>query len=131
MRPLRFGSVPNLANEVFNCCVCSSFSTTLWPALKIAPSFQECSEQREGETRTEAAERRILAISSIQALALDYDVGDHGILKESILLEVMATLVRQKEESPFFTSRKLVSVLFEMNHLTIAIAREALDKLAR
>lgn len=42
----------------------------------------------EGETRSQAAERRVLAVSSIQALALDYDVGDHDILKESVLLEV-------------------------------------------
>lgn len=42
----------------------------------------------EGETRSQAAERRVLAVSSLQALALDYDVGDHDILKESVLLEV-------------------------------------------
>lgn len=42
----------------------------------------------EGETRAQATERRVLAVSSLQALALDYDVGDHDILKESVLLEV-------------------------------------------
>lgn len=49
---------------------------------------QGCSRPRAKETPSEAAERRGLAVSSLQALALDYDVGDHDILKESILLEV-------------------------------------------
>lgn len=52
-------------------------------------SPQGCSRPRVGETLPEAAERRGLAVSCLQALALDYDVGDHDILKESILLEVM------------------------------------------
>lgn len=48
-----------------------------------------CSKPAEGETPAQAAERRVLAVSSLQALALDYDLGDHEILKESIMLEVM------------------------------------------
>lgn len=57
--------------------------------MDVCLSFpQECSKPREGETAAQAAERRVLAISSLQALALDYDVGDHDILKDSVLLEV-------------------------------------------
>lgn len=41
-----------------------------------------------GETDSQAAERQGLAVSALQALALDYDVGDHDILQGSILLEV-------------------------------------------
>lgn len=49
---------------------------------------KDCSRPKKGETPAHAAERRLLAVSSLQALALDYDLGDHEILKESILLEV-------------------------------------------
>lgn len=49
---------------------------------------QECSQPRTGETPSEGAERRELAVAALRALALDYDVGDHDILKGSILLEV-------------------------------------------
>lgn len=49
---------------------------------------KDCSRPKKGETPAQAAERRLLAVSSLQALALDYDLGDHEILKESILLEV-------------------------------------------
>lgn len=50
--------------------------------------LQGCSRPKKGETRAEAAERRDLAVSALQALAIDYDLGDHDILKGSILLEV-------------------------------------------
>lgn len=48
---------------------------------------------REDETPLQAEERRMLAVSSIQALALDYDIGDHEMLKGSILLKVILRTV--------------------------------------
>ncbi|CAM9143892.1 unnamed protein product [Scytosiphon promiscuus] len=56
--------------------------------------LKACSRPSNDESPAEAAERRLLAISSLQALALDYDLGDHEILKESILLEVLEPLLQ-------------------------------------
>ncbi|CAN0501201.1 unnamed protein product, partial [Ectocarpus sp. 12 AP-2014] len=56
--------------------------------------LKDCSRPKKGETPAHAAERRLLAVSSLQALALDYDLGDHEILKESILLEVLEPLLQ-------------------------------------
>lgn len=67
----------------------------LKPAGPMNEPLQGCSRPRGKETPSEAAERRGLAVSSLQALALDYDVGDHDILKESILLEVMFFMRRE------------------------------------
>ena len=49
---------------------------------------KESSTPKISETPSQAEQRRMLAVSSIQAVALDYDVGDHDMLKESVLLEV-------------------------------------------
>lgn len=46
---------------------------------------------REDETPLQGEEKRMLAVSSIQALALDYDIGDHEMLKGSILLKAINT----------------------------------------
>eukprot|EP00752_Nemacystus_decipiens_P002251 g2132.t2 len=62
-------------------------------------TLQGCSRPAKGETPSQAVERRALAVSSLQALALDYDLGDHEILKESILLEVLEPLLQGFNEA--------------------------------
>lgn len=71
-------------------------------ALLVKSSLETlkgCSRPTKGETPAQAAERRVLAVSSLQALALDYDLGDHEILKESILLEVLEPLLQGFNET--------------------------------
>ena len=71
-------------------------------ALLVKSSLETlrgCSRPAKGETPAQAAERRVLAVSSLQALALDYDLGDHEILKESILLDVLEPLLQGFNEA--------------------------------
>lgn len=92
---------------------------------------QDCSRLRTGETDSEAAERRCLAVSALRALALDYDVCDHDILKGSILLEVNFCRLRMKHRlgdacRRLLTSstRRFICSFTELHHSRCLLSRD-------